>query len=234
MPAHSCPSPIVAPRRPVRRRALLAATCTLLAAATPLVAQQGARDPADIGDDVMPTAAEWRLLAVRPLFGAAGAQLLGSPTAWHRTWEGYGRRVGDQMGFLLVEEGLKRALRVAVGPAAPARSCWRKDHAWPSALVQGAGCAISSTFVERSPDGRRRLNVPIVVSVLGATGASLAWRPERAEAVKARSFLLVRTGIVFGGLSASRLFDDWRGRDAHRITIDGAASNAPTRDASGA
>ncbi|HMS04043.1 MAG TPA: hypothetical protein PKE51_13760, partial [Gemmatimonadaceae bacterium] len=114
----------------------------------------------------------------------------------------------------LVEEGLKRGLRAAVGPAAPARSCWRDDRAWLAALAQGAGCAIVGTFVERSPDGGRRLNVPTVVSVLGATGASLAWRPERTDAAKAQSFLLVRTGIVFGGLSANRLFDDWRERDA--------------------
>jgi hypothetical protein len=217
-------------RRAARAWPCLATLGALLAVAAPGSAQRVAQAragvawtpmavgprPAEPGNGVMPTREEWRLIAVMPFFGAAGAQLLGSPTAWDRTWAGYGYRLGDQVGFLLVEEGLKRGLRAAVGPAAPARSCWRDDRAWLAALAQGAGCAIVGTFVERSPDGGRRLNVPTVVSVLGATGASLAWRPERTNAAKAQSFLLVRTGIVFGGLSASRLFDDWRERDAPR------------------
>jgi len=217
-------------RRAARTWARLATFGALLAVAAPASAQRATQAragvawtpmavgprPTEPGDGVMPTRKEWRLMAVMPIFGAAGAQLLGSPSAWERTWAGYGYRLGDQVGFLIVEEGLKRGLRAAIGPAAPARSCWRDDRAWLAALAQGTGCAIASTFVERSPGGGHRLNVPTVVSVLGATGVSLAWRPERTNAAKAQSFLLVRTGIVFGGLSASRLFDDWRERDARR------------------
>lgn len=198
----------------------------------PVAAQHAALTRAGVtfapaaADSAMPTADEWRLLATMPLLGAAGAQLLGSPTAWDRTWAGYAYRVGDQVGFLVVEEGLKRSLRAAIGPSAPARSCWREDRAWVAALAQGTGCAIANTFVERPPNGGRRLNVPTVVSVLGATGASLAWRPERADATTARSFLLLRTGIVFGGLATSRLFDDWRTR--HDARSAGDARTGPS------
>jgi hypothetical protein len=164
----------------------------------------------DPSDGVRPTASEWRTLVVLPFVGAAGAQIIRSPEAWERTWEGYGYRLADQTGFLVVEESVRRGLRAAIGPAATNTSCWRPARGGLSAAARGVSCAVASTVVERAPDQSRRLNVPTIASVLVATGVSLAWRPERTNAAKARNFVLVRTGVVFGGLAATRLYTDVR------------------------
>jgi hypothetical protein len=160
---------------------------------------------------LLPTAEEWPVLITMPFVGALGAHVVGSPEAWERTWGGYGNRLGDQVGFLLVEESVRRVLTSVLAPTAPRTSCWRADRSAARNLTTGAGCALASTVVARPLHGDGwRFNAPVTVSLLAATGASLAWRPERADAAKARSFLLTRTVIVFGSMAAARLFEDWR------------------------
>lgn len=160
---------------------------------------------------LLPTAEEWPLLILMPFTGALGAHVLGSPEGWDRTWEGYGNRLGDQVGFLVIEEGVRRVLAYALPPTAPRASCWQSERSALGNLTAGSGCALWSTVAVRPASGNGwRFNAPVTVSLLAATGTSLAWRPERADAATARSFLLTRTVIVFGGMAAARLFDDWR------------------------
>jgi hypothetical protein len=163
---------------------------------------------------LLPTAEEWPLLILMPFTGALGAHVLGSPEGWDRTWEGYGNRLGDQVGFLVIEEGVRRVLTRVLPATAPRASCWLAERGTVGNLTAGSGCALWSTVAARpiSAEGWR-FNAPVAVSLLAATGTSLAWRPERADAATARSFLLTRTAIVFGGMAAARLFDDWRSRD---------------------
>jgi hypothetical protein len=160
----------------------------------------------------LPTREEVPLLILMPFTGAFGAQVLGSPEGWDRTWDGFGNRLGDQVGFLLIEEGVRRTLTLVLPPMAPRASCWSDDRSAAANLTAGYGCALWSTVAARPAEGDGwRFNAPVTVSLLAATGTSLAWRPERASAAKARSFLITRTAIVFGGMAAGRLFDDWRG-----------------------
>jgi hypothetical protein len=162
---------------------------------------------------LLPTAEEWPLLILMPFTGALGAHVLGSPQGWDRTWDGYGNRLGDQVGFLVIEEGVRRVLTRALPPTAPRASCWQTERRAVTNLTVGSGCALWSTVAVRPASGNGwRFNAPVTVSLLAATGTSLAWRPERADAATARSFLLTRTAIVFGGMAAARLFDDWRSR----------------------
>ncbi len=173
----------------------------------PLMAQPLADAPR-----FLPTREEVPLLISMPIAGALGAQVLGSPEGWDRTWDGFGNRLGDQVGFLLIEEGVRRTLTLVVPPLAPRASCWADDRSAAANLTAGYGCALWSTVAARPAVGDGwRFNAPVTVSLLAATGTSLAWRPERADAGKARSFLLTRTAIVFGGMAAGRLFEDWRG-----------------------
>ncbi len=148
-----------------------------------------------------------------PFTGATGAHLLGSPEAWDRTWSGFGNRLGDQIGFLVIEETTRRALAWWLPPTAPRASCWANERGVAANLTMGYGCALFSTVAARPATGDGwRFNAPVAVSLLAATGSSLAWRPERSDADKAKAFLLTRAAVVFGGMAAGRLFDDWRGR----------------------
>lgn len=213
---------LIAARRVARH--ILVASCVvtvpLLLAAQPVMAPRLGTPPAShraIAPDpssLVPTADEWPLLIAMPFAGALGAHVLGSPKGWDRTWEGYGNRLGDQVGFLLIEESVRRVLANVLPPTAPRASCWEADRSAARNLTVGSGCALWSTVaVQSASNDGWRFNAPVTVSLLAATGASLAWRPERRDAASARTFLLTRTAIVFGGMAAGRLFDDWRHRD---------------------
>lgn len=134
---------------------------------------------------------------------ALGGQIIGSPTKWTRTWSGYGKRLGDQVGFTAVEEGVHFAL----GRALP----WTDDESRCGAGVRRAvGCGLARTFTLRDMNGRARPNLPFIVGVLAGTSASLIWRPEAARAPKARGFFATRVGIVMGGTVARRAYSEWK------------------------
>ena len=137
---------------------------------------------------------------------AAGVQIIKSPTAWPRTWEGFGARVADQTGFYVTKTATFRAVAQVLD--------YRQDVApfAPEALI---GCAITATFTAFDASGRRRVNAPLVTSVVVGTGASLLWRPERHDAGTAWAFAGTRLGVSFGGYVAQRILMDWwtqRGR----------------------
>ncbi len=156
--------------------------------------------PASAGSAAANAAATGGLI----LLGAAGAQVLHTPAAWPRTAGGFGRRVADQTGFYVVQTGAQRALGAALG--------WRADEApCPGrALGRLVPCAVARTFTAVDRRGVRRANVPFLASVAAATAASVAWRPERRSAVKARAFAATRVGVVLGGFAAERLLVEWR------------------------
>lgn len=143
------------------------------------------------------------------LLGAAGAQTIGTPEAWPRTVEGFGRRVADQTGFYLAQSGAQRAIAGRLGWSADARPCPRR------ALVPLVGCAVTRTYTAVDRRGVRRLHVPLVASVGAATALSVAWRPERRSAGKAGAFVATRLAVVFAGFAGERLLEEWwQGRRA--------------------
>jgi hypothetical protein len=73
-------------------------------------------------------------------------------------------------------------------------------------------CAFTVTFTAFDHAGRRRVNVPLVASLLVGTGASLLWRPERRDADAAWAFVGTRLGILSGGYVMERLVVDWWAR----------------------
>jgi len=134
------------------------------------------------------------------LVGAAGAQLIKTPKAWDRTWQGFGYRVADQSGFYLVQTTSFRTLGRALDYRQDAVLCPR------DVLV---GCAFTATFTAFDREGRRRFNTPLVTSILVGTGASLLWRPERHDNGESWAFVGTRLGIAFGGYVAERILVDW-------------------------
>ena len=132
--------------------------------------------------------------------GAGGAHLVGSPTAWSRTWPGFRHRVADQTGFYLVQVVTVRSLERATGYRPDATPCP------PDALAR---CAFTATFTAVDRQGRRRVNVPLVASILVGTGASLLWRPERQSLGQSWAFAGTRVGITVGGFVAERMLVDW-------------------------
>ena len=138
------------------------------------------------------------------LLGAAGAQTIRTPTAWPRTVGGFGRRVADQTGFYVVQTGTQRALARGLGLRDDASPCPLRG------LLPLAGCAVVRTFTAVDRGGARRAHVPFLASVAAATAASVAWRPERRSAPKARAFAATRLGIVFAGYAGERLLLEWQ------------------------
>lgn len=165
---------------------------------------------------VTPTVADERTARRRYLTLGAGivgasvtGQLLGSPEAWPRTWGGYSRRVGDQIGFAVAE----RSVEALVSRAVP----WTPDSAPCTTLARPSinralGCGVTRTFTLRTAQGERRPNLPFITGVVVATATSLAWRPEADNAVKARSLVGQRIGIVFGATVLRSAYTEWRAR----------------------
>ncbi|MES2522888.1 MAG: hypothetical protein V4617_09340 [Gemmatimonadota bacterium] len=194
----------------IRRTAALAAALgTIVTLAARTSAAQGAPqsaspDSAHAIDARTPsTASHLAMLGVGMIGASLGGQVIGSPTKWPRTWSGYGKRVGDQIGFTAVEEGVQ----FAVGRALP----WHDDHSPCGVGVRRAvSCGITRTFTLRATDGSRRPDLPFIAGVLAGTSASLIWRPEAARAPKARGFFATRVGIVLGAAVVTRAYEEWK------------------------
>jgi hypothetical protein len=132
--------------------------------------------------------------------GATGAQIVGSPEAWPRTIGAFGQRVADQTGFYVVQTSTYRVVTAGFG--------WQADTArcGTSELVR---CSVVRTFTAFDRNGVRRANVPLLTSIVAATGVSVAWRPERKDPNKTLAFVATRLGIAFGGYVAERMLVDW-------------------------
>jgi hypothetical protein len=207
--------------RGARRAALLAGLVAGLVAgllagrAAPIRAQEPATAPtadgphADARSHAAPlsgAAATGGLI----LLGAAGAQAIRTPDAWPRTAGGFGKRVADQTGFYLLQTGTQRALAAGLGWQADGAPCPRDG------ALALAGCAVARTFTAVDRDGARRPAVPFVASVVAATAASVAWRPERRSGATARTFVATRLTVVFAGYAGERLLVEWRRARASR------------------
>lgn len=171
-----------------------------VAATAPAVAAQEAGLPRLASDSGASTAATAALTGGLIVAGAAGAQLVGSPTAWPRNWQSLGYRVADQTGLYLVQTATLHTVGRALRYRPDAAPCPRDG------LVR---CAFTATFTAFNQAGRRRVNVPLVASLLVGTGASLLWRPERHDAHAAWAFVGTRLGILSGGFVAERLVVEW-------------------------
>ncbi|MES3034902.1 MAG: hypothetical protein V4813_12965 [Gemmatimonadota bacterium] len=136
--------------------------------------------------------------------GAAGAQLLHTPKAWPRTFEGFGKRVADQTGFYIAQAGTSHLVSRATG--------YRTDDT-PCTGQSLLPCAVARTFTARDRRNVRRANLPFLASTLVATAASVTWRPERETRSQALSFVATRVGVVFAGFIAERAFLEWKRRD---------------------
>ncbi len=205
------------------RRSLPALAAALLAGSAPTAAAQHAdqRTAPDTAPDTTPVPRDTAAARAGPnapagglagaaatggliLLGAAGAQTIRTPTAWPRTVGGFGRRVADQTGFYVVQTGTQRALARGLGLRDDASPCPRRG------ALPLAGCAVVRTFTAVDRGGARRAHVPFLASVAAATAASVAWRPERRSAPKARAFAATRLGIVFAGYAGERLLVEWQ------------------------
>jgi hypothetical protein len=150
------------------------------------------------------------MLAGGAFMSAVGGQIIQSPTAWPRTTGGFARRLGDQAGFVIVEETLRVATLRLTGWEADGRPC---SVDW----VRLAPCAAVRVFGAHTADGRGRVNLPLVVGIVGGTMASLAWRPEgRSSGAKARNFVATRLAISVGVPVMLRMVTELRRSGAAR------------------
>jgi hypothetical protein len=151
------------------------------------------------------------MLAGAVVGAASGAQLAGSPEAWGRTWGGYGRRLADQVGFLTVEETVRRSTialtgwRTAEEPCGTARGALAARPRPDLGLLTALRCGVDRTFTARNRAGASRPNLPVVGGIVAGTAASLAWRPEgRAGGSDAIAFVATRLAISFGATIVAR------------------------------
>lgn len=143
---------------------------------------------------------------------AAGiTQALGAPMGWSRTWGGYARRVGDQAGFIAIEETVRLSLGTTVNWVPNVQPCeGRASKAKWRHLLPRLGCAARETVLLRTPEGRPRPNFPLVIGLASASAASATWRPDARGASNGILFAVSRTAFALGGTVISYLVSDWR------------------------
>ncbi len=150
------------------------------------------------------------MLFVVPLLSAGWSQTLGTPEPWKRTWGGYGSRVGDQYGFLVVKTTVRHLVDRAVPWVDDRSPCGTRPVSLIRETVRRAGCAVARTSTLRTADGERRPNLPFFAGAVVGTVTSLSWRPERSSAVSSRAFVIQRFAITYGATTLVRLVADWR------------------------
>ncbi len=143
---------------------------------------------------------------------AAGiTQALGAPMGWSRTWGGYARRVGDQAGFIAIEETVRLSLGTTVDWVPNVQPCaGRASSAKWHHLLPRLGCAAREAVLLRTPEGRPRPNFPLVIGLASASAASATWRPDTRGASDGILFAVSRTAFALGGTVISHLISDWR------------------------
>jgi hypothetical protein len=150
-------------------------------------------------------------MAIGAVAAAAMTQALGAPEQWHRTWGGYARRLGDQAGFIAIEETVRLSLGATVNWVPDTQPCGgRASKAKWRALMPRIGCAVRETALLRTPEGRGRPNFPLFAGVVGASSASTIWRPDADTPAHAVSLALTRTAVAMTATVLSHLITDWR------------------------
>lgn len=154
------------------------------------------------------------IMALGAVSAATFNQGLGSPKGWSQTWGGYGRRLGDQVGFAIVEEGVRLSLDATVAWVPDTLPCRGRIAAGRAvrlgALVPRLGCAVRETVLLRNQLGEARPNFPLGVGVFAASAASTIWRPDASTSSKALTLAATRVAVVFGATVLSHLVTDWR------------------------
>jgi hypothetical protein len=154
------------------------------------------------------------VMAIAAVSAATTTQVLGAPSKWPRTWGGFGRRVGDQVGFTVIEEGTRLALGATVNWGPDTMPCAGRVSAGGAvrlrAVLPRLGCAVRETVLLRTPTGRPRPNFPLAVGAVGAAAASTLWRPDADTPAHAVSLAATRTAIVIGATVIAHLISDWR------------------------
>jgi hypothetical protein len=150
------------------------------------------------------------MLFITPFLSAGWSQTLGTPNAWKRTWGGYGSRVGDQFGFLVVEESVRRLVDHAVPWVDDRSACLSPPVLRAREVMVRAGCAIARTSTLRTASGELRPNLPFLTGAVVGTVTSLSWRPERQSAASSRAFVAQRLAIGYGAAVLVRFMKDWR------------------------
>ena len=154
------------------------------------------------------------VMALAAVSSATMTQAFGAPSGWPRTWGGFGRRLGDQAGFTVIEEGTRLALVATVNWVPDTLPCSGRMTASGAirlrAVLPRLGCAVRETVLLRTPEGRPRPNFPLAMGAIGAAAASTMWRPDADTPSQAVSLAVTRSAIVVGATVMSHLFSDWR------------------------
>lgn len=155
-----------------------------------------------------------RVIAMGMVISATWTQALGVPEGWPRTWEGYGSRLGDQVGFGVTEESVRYGLQAVIPWRSPVLECAdaRAGRPWRARGLAATRCGLRGTFVAQNSAGQSRPNVPLLGAIVTASAVSLLWRPERKAARKGQLFVLTRVGIVTGATVFNRGVQAWRAR----------------------
>ncbi|MFY7922297.1 MAG: hypothetical protein ACOVSI_07770 [Gemmatimonas sp.] len=197
------------------RSASLRVACTIaFAGLAPVTAAAQARDTVSSAVHREPVALRYRALAIGVVSAATWVQAFDIPEGWDRTWQGYGNRLSDQVGFALTEELLREGLSRATGWESAFGPCdaARGARPWHGRARAATRCAVHSTFVAHNRAGASRPNAPLLGAIVAASALSLTWRPERASASKGQRFMVARVGIVTGATVVSRAVREMRRR----------------------
>jgi hypothetical protein len=204
--AHAVPLRSVQSRMPIRPAHRVA---TLLICIICSATRLDGQDTTTV-ERTPPPAKPSPMLYITPFLSAGWSQRLGTPKAWKRTWGGYGSRVGDQFGSLVVRESVRRLVDHAVPWVDDRSPCLSHPVSPAREVVVRTGCAIARTSTLRTTSGELRPNLPFLTGIAVGSATSLSWRPERHSAASSRAFVAQRLAISYGATVLVRLVKDWR------------------------
>jgi hypothetical protein len=102
---------------------------------------------------------------------AAIDQARDNPVEWDRGWEGFGRRVGSNVGEFYIQEVVTEGLAAAMNRPLDYTPCKCRGTAGRVAW------AIRGALFDRLPRGRQALAVPRIAGAYAGSFAQASWRP---------------------------------------------------------
>ncbi len=108
---------------------------------------------------------------VRSVASAGVALAFNKPEAWHRTWGGYGKRLGTGLAFSATREAVHDAGDAALGLDPRYFSCRC------TGALQRSAHALKMTVFAYNADGRPRLDLPRFAADYGASMLVTTWYP---------------------------------------------------------
>lgn len=132
--------------------------------------------------------------------GAGFSHLLDSPTEWERGGSGYGKRVGNSLGFNAVRQTIAYGVSYAFQEDNRYFASGKKGF-WPRTLY-----AATSPVMASHLDGHRSVSISSMSGIVGASFLSRTWSPSSWQGADNVATTIVLTYAYTAGFNFTREF----------------------------